>query len=631
MNRKAQLTIFVIIGLALLLGIAAYLYYSGFGIGEPEIITEETMPVRNFVDNCIEAAAREGIQTIGFNGGYIYFPDPIKNNPMSYLQTSPIDELRNPYWWYQGNIAIPPEDLIRAQISDYVKENLKECAGDFAGFNEFEVREIGEIETFTQLNKKDVTVKAKYPLLLKYRMNGTKVKLKSDYSVNIPIRLKKAYETAKRIMERENEEYFVEEKAIDLMAMDDEIPITGVEVTCKTKTWEVPKVRKKLKRLLEVNLPYIRIENTDYNQASYVPSPYSDNDYYNESYYWHHYLWDIGLERDENIHVSFSYDQTWPMDFYVRPNNGMVMTSNAQQGSDMLSWFCLHIWHFTYDLKFPVKATLYDEATDDNEAYRFSFAFMANIDHNKPVRYNYGTSIFDGKETLSDEEFCEDVKNEVTIFTLSNSSQKIEDTADVNLTFICGRYECDLGKSGWISYGAAAGFQEKLPYCVMGIIKGEKKGFQPNKMFIQTDKERSYNLYMNPVVEVLNYSVVKHSSANPASEFKLESDEQAAIMIDTPMGKRYGLRPSGLNTPLTFLAEEERAYDLQIFLMSGDDIVGGYKADWQLGPEDLEGLKEIRFHVIEQEPLPEEELERYEFLASLEDHSKDIPEPELIK
>ncbi len=631
-NKKAQLTIFIIIGLIILIAIGAYLYYNSLAIGEPEISTEETEPVRSFVEQCIKDAAQEAIDTVGFNGGYITLPENIEKNPKSYLKISPLVDVKLPYWWYDGVMSIPTADFIRSQISQYVKDQLKICVADFESFeDEFSVRELGEITASTQFDKNDVAVKVKYPLLVNNKVGDTRVKLKSDYNVKVPVRLETVYNLAKMIMETEDSEWFLEEKTVDLMALDGSIPLTGVEVTCSKKIWEVPKVRSKLKRLLEVNLPYIRIKNTGYDENIYVPNPFSKTEVFNESYYFYHYIWDVKALEDKNIHISFSYDQNWPMEFYARPSNGQIMKSNAQKGQEMLSWFCLHIWHFTYDVKYPAMATITDEKTEEHDSYTFSFPFKVNIDHNKPARYNSGSNILEGTEKLTDEEFCSDTSHQITIFTVSNSSKAIEDIADVNLTFVCGAFQCDLGASKWISFGAAAGLQKPMPYCVLGIIKGTKKGYADAQMFIQAEEDKSYTLHMAPIKELYNYTVVKHSSLSPAAAQNLESDERALIMIKTPLGNTYGLYPNNESSPIILSAEEDKAYDVDIYLISGEDIIGGYKAQWSVNSKELDKAKSARFHVIEQEPRQTDEMKRYEYIAEIEKHSEQIPSTELIR
>ena len=89
------------------------------------------------------------------------------------------------------------------------------------------------------------------------------------------------------------------------------------------------------------------------------------------------------------------------------------MAEEADQS--LLDFFCMHIWHFTYDVIFPVKVTIVDDQTDKNERYSFNFAFKAQINHNEPDRTNFAVATFDTRDTYLEEEYCADVINEVKI------------------------------------------------------------------------------------------------------------------------------------------------------------------------------------------------------------------------
>ena len=71
--KRGQVTLFIIIGLALLLSIGVFVYYSG--IQEipkiPSIIDKES--VTQYVNSCLEATAQEVIATIAAQGG-MYHP-----------------------------------------------------------------------------------------------------------------------------------------------------------------------------------------------------------------------------------------------------------------------------------------------------------------------------------------------------------------------------------------------------------------------------------------------------------------------------------------------------------------------------------------------------------------------------
>jgi hypothetical protein len=378
--------------------------------------------------------------------------------------------------------------------------------------------------------------------------------------------------------------------------------------------------------LLRVNLPYTRIKGTDYNPRLYVPNP-SGRDIYADSYYQQHYVWEIDREPSKyrNMKVAFTYDN-WPMQIYARPSENNVLKSNAQKGAEMLKFFCLHIWHFTYDISYPVLVSIFDKETEKNKAYQFNFAFKVNVDHNQPNRISKGTTLFETIPDLSSEDYCNDVQNEITIFTIDNSTG--EDVKDVNLTFACGRYYCDVGKSDWLGLGAAAGITKRLPYCVLGVIKGAKQGYADAQSFVQTDVDgRSYILLLNPIKEFQNYRIVNHLLSNP-SIIKDIGNEKASILIK---GKdisyeSFAVYPKETSFPLA-LPSKDATYEVTIYLIDDEDIIGGYVGEWKVGKDDLEEATEIIFHVITQGAASEDE--RAFFIAGLSSYSKQVPSPEL--
>jgi len=72
-------------------------------------------------------------------------------------------------------------------------------------------------------------------------------------------------------------------------------------------------------------------------------------------------------------------------------------------------------------------------------------------------------------------------------------------------------------------------------------------------------------------------------------------------MIKTLLGNAYGLYPNNESTPITLSSEEDKVYDVDIYLISGEDIIGGYKGKWDVSSKELDKAESARFHVIEQE------------------------------
>ncbi|MBI2658360.1 hypothetical protein HYX08_06745 [Candidatus Woesearchaeota archaeon] len=554
-------------------------------------------------------------------------PDSIASDRSAYLAEFPAG-FRIPYWWHDGVESIPSEEFINQQLASHIKSELGACINNFGPFAEkFQISELKEAVVSVQFNENDVYVNLKYPLEIASH-DGTLKQLIQNFDYTIPIRFRKVYELAKLVMERENKEYFLEKKTIDLYSIDRDIPTTDVEATCSSRTWQLSSIRDKLKTLLRVNLPYIRVKGTDYNPNLYVPNP-SGKSIYSQTYFQQHYVWEIDKDEKKykNMKVSFSYSD-WPLELYARPSQNGILRSNSQKGTDMLSFFCLHIWHFTYDISYPVMATVFDQETDRNKAYRFSFAFKVSIDHNQPSRASTGTALFETEADLSSDEYCNDAQNEVTIFTVDNATG--DGIRDVNLTFVCGRFYCDAGASNWLGLGGSAGITKRFPSCVNGIIKGSKQGYSESKSFVQTDVDgRSYVLSLSPIKEFGNYRVVKHMLSSPGSSQELLPNEKASILIK---GKDNGYEgfaayPREEAFPLRIPDGKDAAYEVRIYLVDDENIIGGYIGDWKVSRGSLRGADEIVFHVLEQGPASDDE--RFLFISGLSSYSKSIPAPEL--
>ncbi len=169
-DKKAQVTAFIIIGIVLLLSTFLFFRLKG-SIDREEIapgvtmiveqLPTEFLPVKPFVENCLEKTAKEGLVLLGQRGGYIYTDDlrpstlSTEGNAVRFSRQS---ELILPYWYYLsssndciGECAFESqilrlkdgEDSVEGQLSKYVEENLEECIDGFKGIEElgFEVEE----------------------------------------------------------------------------------------------------------------------------------------------------------------------------------------------------------------------------------------------------------------------------------------------------------------------------------------------------------------------------------------------------------------------------------------------------------------------------------------------------------
>jgi len=87
MEKRGQVTIFIIIGIILLIILALFLYFRGESLDlEPqEKIPSEFVPVRNLIEECMQVHAKEGIYLLGIQGGYTKLPIDILYSPDAFL------------------------------------------------------------------------------------------------------------------------------------------------------------------------------------------------------------------------------------------------------------------------------------------------------------------------------------------------------------------------------------------------------------------------------------------------------------------------------------------------------------------------------------------------------------------
>ena len=477
--KRAQLSIFMILGVLLLL--AGIVWFAIINATERESpVPREAAPLNAFITACVKDAGDAAMRQIGYTGGYADIPQSIAADSTSYLRAGPIDSLRQPYWWHDGVSSVPPLDFIREEAERMAAREFASCIDNLSAFRQtYNIAALREPIARVSFNEKDVSVSMNYPVHAATKDNATTFS-QDSFEASLPIRFTRIYGLATTLMEREDKDAFIEHRTIDLMAMDENtIPLSGMEFDCSPRVWQQDAVRQRIQELMSVNLPFIKVQGTPYSTTQYVPQPEGEKETFGNSYYAQHYLWDLGAGEFGGLRTAFTYDPRWPMVFNARPGSNGLLKAEPQQGADILSKICLNIYHFTYDLSFPIKVDVIDDTPQ--QPYVFSFAFKASIDHNQPSRGNTGYALFDQEDTIVSDEYCANKDVEATVLTVDNATG--DPVKGVNLTFVCGRYSCDMGQTEWFGFGAAAGIVERFPRCVNGVLKAKAGGYLGSSQF----------------------------------------------------------------------------------------------------------------------------------------------------
>ncbi len=300
--KKAQLTLFIIIGLVMVLLVGSVLYL--FGSKEPAKSEQEVssqkfrqaamQPVKDYVESCLDLAAESGIWLLAKQGGVIYksqggiTPQPADyilydNYTVNYLIKAPTGDLGefkaqpDEYPWktfpyksetelttqyfygYYGISKLPPlfnefPDSIQEQLEVYVANKTVGCV-DWSNFEKqgLSFKALNANAVMLVANESERIAKEEYisfklywPIEITDKTTGG-VTIIKEFSVKYPLRFASLYYTVKSIIDRDvtnisfdvrNAEGVQVNIANDVNGKDDIINITDPLSTLKGKKLE---------------------------------------------------------------------------------------------------------------------------------------------------------------------------------------------------------------------------------------------------------------------------------------------------------------------------------------------------------------------------------------------------------
>ncbi len=652
-GRKAQVTIFIILGILLLLALVLVIFFKKEVIvfKPEEIIPTDKGKIESDLIGCIEKVGGDGLFLIGLQGGYIQVPEDIMKDGNARLQVSPMHAI--PYWANGPDTFIPSLEEIKFRIDKYIEENLRSCLLQSGSFQEsYDLIEKSAIISNTEIVESKVIFNVHWDIEIRNKA-GDVITEVIDHVAESPAKLKKVYTLAKRIVEKEMGDLKLEDITQDLISLEHhDVPVAGMEISCAKKSWNVQKVKESLLELVRVNIKELKIKDTNFVQfPEELP------------YYQNHYIWDLGEEVNyPQINVNFNFDQSYPYVFGVTPTSGSRMFTTQLGGTDILSFLCIQNWKFTYDFIYPIKVRVRDETS----GYDFNIALMVHLIKNQPNRKQATARPSISINTVTDEDYCgvRNVPMTVKTYELVENDMGVsnrEELEGVNLSFTCLKFKCDIGQTESDFAGLGfAGVNTNFPYCSGGILRGLKEGYKENWVRLATVPEREVSFDLVPLLKypVNKIKIIKHeldSVGEIKAEKELGKDEVALIELSYSVlenssesnaeGGNNTLAVSRLihktevaktkdmekeveeQSYLEFLAKADFNYKVDIKVMNKDKFVGGYVGNWSVVWNDLEQANEIVFHVVSKENMNDEEMT--EMYLGLNQNSKLISSPEI--
>ncbi len=184
-NKRGQVTIFVIIAILLISSVALYfLFGSSLGFGQRNL-DPDIEKVYLFAEDCMKGNLEESLYWVGQGGGY-YLPRE------SFTNSNGI-----PYYIYNGDFYYPTEETINNEISSYINSNIDYCLNEFKNFSEFNISK-GDISSITEIKNEEVVSEVNYPITIQRVDEKTIIK---DFEVKTYSRIKEMYEFAGEILQ----------------------------------------------------------------------------------------------------------------------------------------------------------------------------------------------------------------------------------------------------------------------------------------------------------------------------------------------------------------------------------------------------------------------------------------------
>jgi hypothetical protein len=662
-GKKAQVTIFIIIGLILLLSAAIAIYFYQTRVTAPikrvVAVPEEVQQIYDYVATCLDQIGKDGLIIMGTQGGYIEIPPIIDKNPSAYISADPAGLVKTPLWYYEGEDRTPSLEYMQRALALYIKQNLPDCVRDFDAFKErFEITPTGELLPVVSFTDNDVVIEVKWPLDIKVQDKVIKL---TEFISSFQAKLKPMWELAAKTLQKENELGWFENLTIDLMAANQKIPLSGMEISCGTKKWHIREIKKELQNTMYYNLPYVRIDKTQYppplaslrvyddlkEQAADIredlaagKEPDWPENTPPDAFEMNRMRFDIGA-RKTNLKTAFVYLPDWPFLVNAQPNSGGILsTANVKGARKYLRFLCINQWHFAYDIIYPIKMMIKDDEAFGGEGYIFQMAFPVIIEDNEESRLFFGLRKFVIPDVGTD--FCDTFgtqKVDVRVLGFEKGVPVAVEQENANITYRCLNKECILGQTYSDGSGAIR-LSAYLPEgCSNPLLIANKDGYLAGQNHARQERvdilltklqHMNYAIRIHPYYE----EVDKTNPTKAANQKWLEEQTydkftktmHATVSISLRNGTfdQYKSYPASAEAFTTGKGAYELAdiagiasdtvdfvygdaqYDIDILLFKGNTPVGGYHAEnITITYEEVAGSNNAVFHIVEYRPLPE--------------------------
>ena len=189
MQKKAQISYFIIIGVLLLTIILILQFREDSSIGGPFQRDEVAL----FVESTLQATAQEGIVFIAGQSGFYEMQEPI-------LYHGRNDKAA--YYFFNGKETIPTKEILEQSLEQYVENHFAANLNNFYDLQGYNVNVVERVPNSTVIiRESDVLIQLHYLLEITHSNKKT---IYDAFEVKVPINLNKYIQTAKEFVQESN-------------------------------------------------------------------------------------------------------------------------------------------------------------------------------------------------------------------------------------------------------------------------------------------------------------------------------------------------------------------------------------------------------------------------------------------
>jgi hypothetical protein len=558
-SRKGQVTIFIIVGIIILIVAVLLFFFRSEIFGaqidlalEQDNAQGDALVVQEFVSACLRDLSIEALTLLGQQGGYINLSRTDVHNKAFSVMDNPTDGdaiqfngLEIPYWWYEDSDHnciqcsittknLPTMEMMEDQVSIYISERLFDCVGDFSSVEAqgFTVTEDSGLAVETEVGDDQVYVQLVYPLSIE--KEGVTSQLENWY-VEIPVPLQDMYEAAKEVMYMQIADQFLEQVALNIISaysgIDDERlpPLAGFTEGYNVVFWVRALVQEQLQTYLNSYVPLIQIQGTN------AAVPLEPETAFGTGFFT--LLWRESVYSFDDIGVNFIYDD---FDYYldITPRSGELLKPSSYTQEfplNILPPIQTNHYLFYYDVSFPIVVSLRDESALYGTGYTFLYGLEANVRDNRnlvqwaqgkgsfgvwdpslvevglkegvPTDYPSGINPETNETTYTETQvppqtlMCDDEQRisggvEISVYDGFTG----DSITDAGIAFKCGIYQtCRMGTTD-----VSGDYEDNFPVCIGGVVRVDKTGYFTsfNGLSTEPDKEDHLIVLLEPIKEI---------------------------------------------------------------------------------------------------------------------------------